>query len=77
MQMRAHTSARPLRFGAKYESDCGPSKSKGPLCDFPSAAPRASAIPKAVYPAIVLGPPVLLFFLGWMHFRVARGKASQ
>lgn len=58
---------------AKYESDCGPSKSKGPLCDFPPAVPPASAIPKAVYPAMVLGPPLLLFFIGWIGLWVTSG----
>ena len=62
---------------AKYESDCASSKRKGPLCDFPPAAPPVSAIPKAVYPAMVLGPPLLVFFLGWVRLWVARGKASQ
>ncbi|MFB9265034.1 hypothetical protein ACFFWD_18045 [Bradyrhizobium erythrophlei] len=62
---------------AKYESDCSKAKKKGPLCDFPPVAPRASAIPKAVYPVMLLGPPVLFFLFGWMRLLVARGKASQ
>lgn len=50
---------------AKYERDCSEAR-KAPLCDFPPAPP-VSAIPRYVYPAMVLGPPLLLFLLGWMR----------
>jgi hypothetical protein len=69
---RAYTRASAAVW-AKYESDCASSKTKGPLCDFPPAPAPVSAIPKAVYPAMVLGPPLLLFFLGWMGLWVTSG----
>src|SRR5262249_13859742 len=62
---------------AKYERDCAPSKGKGPSCDSPPAVIRSSAIPRPVYPAMVLGPPILLLFVGWMWLRIAGVKSPK
>ncbi|QOG16591.1 MULTISPECIES: hypothetical protein [Bradyrhizobium] len=58
---------------AKYDSDCASFKTKAPLCDFPPAKPPVSAIPNFAYPAVVLGPPLVLFFFGWVWLGVTSG----
>jgi hypothetical protein len=70
----ARSNARAFAaIWAKYEIDCSPLK-KGPLCDFPPITPLTRSIPKAAYPAVALGPPLLFFVLGWMWLWLARGS---
>ena len=55
-------------------TECGtPQAPKpGPWCDLIPSAEREYPIPLLVYPTVVLGPPTLLFIVGWLGLWVTR-----
>jgi hypothetical protein len=69
----------PTRVAAaewtRFVTECGtPQAPKtGPWCDLIPSAEREYPIPLLVYPTVVLGPPTLLFIVGWLSLCVTRG----
>jgi hypothetical protein len=60
-------------------TECGTSQApkSGPWCDLIPSAEREYPIPLLVYPTVVLGPPALLFIVGWLGMWVARGLRAS
>jgi hypothetical protein len=74
----ADASAREsATIWSEHEAQCGDSSKRGPWCDFAPVRSREYPMPTAFYPDLVIGPPILLFILGWMGLWVARGFTAQ
>jgi len=59
---------------ARLVTECGPPQAPqtGPWCDLIPSAEREYPIPLLVYPTVILGPPALLFIVGWLSAWVVR-----
>jgi hypothetical protein len=59
---------------SRLVTECGTLQAPktGPWCDLIPSAEHDYPIPLLVYPTVVLGPPILLFLVGWLGLWITR-----